>query len=257
MTDGKKNVLSVYRENGAFRFAMQAFPVIGGAIDLALTWDLDEIERRQSEEFKKEVVNRLGELQEDKVDTDFLRSEEFADLLSNLNRVLKRVSSRGKVKALSAILTSRLTGNITTTQAEEAAKILEDITELDFTILVLAYRSTLSDEIMSLGESSYAYSFAQKNKHSFSIGDRKIYIDDGVLHANLDEYSYVETNVDILKATTVERVNINLSCNRLMGLGLIYDLRDSVAGCPPRYAFNLTEEAEWFLSWVAQSAAEE
>ena len=124
------SLLEKYNENKIFRAIINAVPYIGGSLDTLMTSDIQKKSMERFENFINLFSKEISEIKQDKLDYNFLKSEEFYDLyIQTLNLVIK-TRLREKIRAYSKILASSL---ITETQneinPEDIVNIIGNLTE--------------------------------------------------------------------------------------------------------------------------------
>jgi hypothetical protein len=120
--------LRAYAESPVIRAAIASIPVIGGPIDAFFgTWGSDVIQHRY-DAVLEELRHEAGRLDENKVDRQFLESEEFFDLFAHVLQESARTRHREKIRLYARILAGR--ASIDWPEVADAEEILEILSGL-------------------------------------------------------------------------------------------------------------------------------
>ena len=90
MSDSLDKISSKYEEMFEIRALIQSIPWVGATFDTTLAAEGTRLKRRKLEEFLVELKETMGKISEEKIDKEFLNSEEFYVLfLTILERIMK------------------------------------------------------------------------------------------------------------------------------------------------------------------------
>ena len=121
-------LLKKYSDNTFLRATINGIPYIGGALDAIMTTGLQQKREERYQYFLDELKNQIEKLSEDKLDYNYLNSEEFYDLFVMTSSYVVNTRIQDKVKAYTKILSSSLThGFINKTNPEDILNIIKII----------------------------------------------------------------------------------------------------------------------------------
>jgi hypothetical protein len=103
-----------YNEDRALRPMVAVIPFIGGPLDAFITARASRLQRERFEHFVEEVRAAYARLDEDKLDQDFIQSEEFFELFVS---TVERVTKAYETEKLCALTNAFV--NATTTEGSE------------------------------------------------------------------------------------------------------------------------------------------
>ena len=120
-----------FSNNLALRTAVQLIPTLGGIIDMALTskWQ-DYIQKRQ-DLFNEAIIQEFQDLDETKIDREYLESEEFMDLFAKTLNLVLQTRSKEKIGIYVKILKGSLLIKDELFKPEDYLNILEELTEAE------------------------------------------------------------------------------------------------------------------------------
>ena len=108
--------------------ALSLIPFFGTAISSALDTRLAIIAEKNSHIFAEELKRRMEHLDGNKIDKEFLESEEFVSLLMEILQKMNKVYEKDKIRSLSSIfINSSLTDKSKTKYKENFVRIVSDL----------------------------------------------------------------------------------------------------------------------------------
>ena len=96
--------VEIYSERGWLRAAVQLIPYVGGAIDALVATRAERLTRERIESLLDELKGAAEQLDEEKIDRDFVGSEEWDDLVLRAFRAAADSGDREKHRLVAAIL---------------------------------------------------------------------------------------------------------------------------------------------------------
>lgn len=96
--------VELYAERGWLRAGVQLVPYVGGAIDALITTRAEHLARARIESLLDEMKRTAERLAEDKIDREFVGSEEWDDLVLRAFRAAADSGDREKHRLVAAIL---------------------------------------------------------------------------------------------------------------------------------------------------------
>lgn len=195
------NVSKSYNDKTILRMAVNAIPYIGGALDLLLSSKWNKIAEKRIEDFFEFVNEKIDTVEEEKINKDFLETEEFADILMECLRSSMKTRERNKIKNFSNILSHSITfQDFDVNNFEEIKTILETLSLREVQVLVAIeeyginlkkfYYQYLEKAEAKGGFWSY-FLYDLSNKMLLNIDDLKLIID-GLMYKGL----VIESNYD-------------------------------------------------------------
>ena len=107
---------------------LSLIPFFGTAISSALDTRLAIIAEKNSHIFAEELKRRMEHLDGNKIDKEFLESEEFVSLLMEILQKMNKVYEKDKIRSLSSIfINSSLTDKSKTKYKENFVRIVSDL----------------------------------------------------------------------------------------------------------------------------------
>lgn len=127
---GVENVADRYSSTTSLRMIMTAIPVVGSAIDAALSTDAQNRFQQRTEYFFEQINIQMQLIKEDKINKDYIQSEEFADLVVLAVNESRKTRSRDKINLYSRILVQSIKQTSPESYSpEEYLMILASLTE--------------------------------------------------------------------------------------------------------------------------------
>lgn len=119
-----------YSSNPILRSVINIIPYVGGSLDIILTEKWNSFYQRRTEQMLEELSSDLKNL-ENKVDEEYLNSEEFFDIIYKvLNEALKtRLDEKRKI--YSKIIRDSLSAKKETMETESVLEIVSSLYEMD------------------------------------------------------------------------------------------------------------------------------
>lgn len=93
-----------YAKNVALRSLVNLIPTIGSSLDVIFTEKWNRIVAKRIESFFKYTQQEFEKIQEEKVNKEFIESEDFADLVVNCLSMSSKTRQKEKIKMFSNIL---------------------------------------------------------------------------------------------------------------------------------------------------------
>ena len=104
----EKNLIEKYEGKYKIRALINAIPYIGGALDLLLSEKGAVYREERIELFLNQLNERLGQIEENEIQTEIMNSEEFYDLMiQTMNSVIK-TRHKEKIEYFSNILSNHI-----------------------------------------------------------------------------------------------------------------------------------------------------
>lgn len=129
-----------YVQNISLRALIQLIPHIGGALDVMLSSKSIEYQRTRLEEFMRQTKEALERLDGEKIDKDFLESEEFEHLFIAAVNAVIRSYEREKITLFRNIfVNSILLGNSEEYYKEKHLDVIADLSATHIEILKRIY----------------------------------------------------------------------------------------------------------------------
>src|SRR5215218_5843715 len=97
-------MLAWYESQPWLRAVIQAIPFGGGSADTLLAWRALHLNKRRVDELLANISERLSSVEESSLDEEFLRSEQFFDLLRSCADIVAKTSSEYKRKHVADFL---------------------------------------------------------------------------------------------------------------------------------------------------------
>lgn len=124
-----------YERNPLARIIINAVPYIGGSLDVALTSKWNEYQQKRIDDFLDKLSTELEQIQEDKLDKEFINSEDFFDIVYSIVKdvTTSRLSEKRVIYA--KLLKDSLEQGQDIYDLESLIKQVEDIKEKDMLFL--------------------------------------------------------------------------------------------------------------------------
>ncbi|WP_203258403.1 hypothetical protein [Hyunsoonleella ulvae] len=130
------NLLKKYSDSSTLRAGVNAIPYIGGALDVILSSGIQKKSEERFLNFLNELETQLNRIDEDKLNYNYLGSEEFYDLFLQTSNLALRTRLRQKIKAYANILISFAVSEYQNgIKAEDVLNIIEGLTENDIKLI--------------------------------------------------------------------------------------------------------------------------
>lgn len=97
-----------YSDNLLLRTAIQALPYVGGPIDTLLSGKASKIQQARIECFLDETNKKLQTIEKEKIDYEFIESEEFFSIFQNLLEKVIRTYEKEKIEIFSNIFVNSI-----------------------------------------------------------------------------------------------------------------------------------------------------
>ena len=108
-----------YSENLELRTAVQLIPYIGGALDMIISAEGIRIQKERVENFLNELKEGMNKLSEEKIDKEFLESEEFFSLFQMTIEKVIRNYEKQKIGYFRNIFVNSVKVNLSETYYKE------------------------------------------------------------------------------------------------------------------------------------------
>lgn len=229
-----------YADNAPLRALVQFLPAVGGSIDTLLAWRGAEAQRERFDRLITEIRDELESLRNSTPQQINFTGPEATDLFVSASLSATKHRSVVRIKALARIVVRQATESISWDESEEAVRLVDDLAELD--ILILKQFSQFSAEDIDK-EQLYGFSVSKLVPENDGFSDNK------------DMYNEVRVLEEII--LDIPRVLIELSCIRLLNLGLLQDSGAGKLGVQGRTVFLPTALSKWLLGWIERQHVED
>jgi hypothetical protein len=102
-TESEDSMSEAYSDTLIPRLTIQSIPLIGGQLDTFLTWKGEQLQKERFEKFVDILSDALEKLDEEKIDKEFLESEEFIELFYEVSRQAIRSYQEEKIIYCNAV----------------------------------------------------------------------------------------------------------------------------------------------------------
>lgn len=147
-----------YNDNTLIRSVVNIIPYVGGSLDMLLTDKWNKFYQRRIENLLDQLSQDLLQC-EDKIDVEFLNSEEFFDIFLRILKETSQTRLDEKRKLYSKVLRDSITKEKTTITLESITDIITTLNETDLFFLKriedFLKVSTIKEYITANGLSTY------------------------------------------------------------------------------------------------------
>ena len=226
MNDKNKIIASIDKLNalysqspivkGLLDGGLSFIPFLGSAITSALDTRISQIYEQNSKEFSEEVKFLVNQLDETKIDKQFLESEEFVSLLIETLSRNARTYEREKTKLFATIfVNATMLGNSTVSYKEGFLQIIDALSVAHIDIFACVYEKSL-----------------ELKKTDMNVNRGFI----------LDE--------EIAEVTGINKDTIQAYCAHMMRFGLLYDPTVGRYGHKGPGKYNITAYGNEFAEFL-------
>jgi hypothetical protein len=145
-----EEALNAYNGSSSLRFVISSIPYIGGIIDTILTTNAQEISSRRLNDFFNQLSNRMTEVEEKLIDLEFIKSEEFYDLLFKIIESSQRTRIDEKRKLYSQILCNACKINKEDVNPEFYINVINELTIEELIVAKKLYELKVSGEYKNI-----------------------------------------------------------------------------------------------------------
>lgn len=131
--------ISQYGDALLLRAAVSNLPWIGSTLDMILSSKAQKFTEERIMKLLSDLELELAKVDEEKIDKDYLDSEEFYDLMMNAFRATVKTRSEAKIRTYALILKSSLTYKAKTVPPENYLFAIEQLGDLDLFIANAIY----------------------------------------------------------------------------------------------------------------------
>lgn len=131
-----KKISEDYSNNPVLRSLINLIPYVGGAIDVLITTKIQEISWKRLNNYLDLLQKQFENVNESKIDKDYLQSEEFYDLFLQTARASTRTRSEEKTKLFAKIFKNAITREFNNPLSpEDLVSIIDNFSENDITFI--------------------------------------------------------------------------------------------------------------------------
>jgi len=133
-----KKITEDYSNSPILRSMVNLIPYVGGAIDVLITTRIQEISWKRLNTYLDQLQKQFENVDESKINKEFLQSEEFYDLFLQTARASTRTRSEQKIKLFSSIIKNAITKEFSNPLSpEDLVSIIENLSENDIIFITI------------------------------------------------------------------------------------------------------------------------